>query len=47
MQNPEGHWRPGLFVTVEVVQEEVPVSVAVSVDAIQTYREWSVVSCAI
>ena len=43
VQNPEGHWRPGLFVTVEVVQEEVLVPVAVSVDALQTYRDWSVV----
>src|SRR3990170_3227323 len=43
VQNTEGHWRPGLFVTVEIVQEEVPVSVAVPVDAIQTYRDWSVV----
>ena len=41
--NTEGQWRPGLFVTVEVVQEEVSVSVAVPVDAIQTYRDWSVV----
>lgn len=43
VQNPAGQWRPGLFVTVEIVQEEVPVSVAVPVDAIQTYRDWSVV----
>lgn len=43
VQNPEGHWRPGLFVTVEVVQEEISVPVAVSVDAIQTFRDWSVV----
>src|SRR3972149_1423290 len=43
VQNTEGHWRPGLFVTVEIVQEEVTVSVAVPVDAIQTYRDWSVV----
>jgi len=41
--NTEGQWRPGLFVTVEVVQEEASVSVAVPVDAIQTYRDWSVV----
>ncbi len=41
--NTEGQWRPGLFVTVEIVQEEVSVPVAVSVDAIQTYRDWSVV----
>ena len=43
VQNLEGRWRPGLFVTVEVVQEEVTVPVAVSVDALQTYRDWSVV----
>lgn len=41
--NTEGQWRPGLFVTVEIVQEEVSVPVAVPVDAIQTYRDWSVV----
>ena len=43
VQNLEGQWRPGLFATVEVVHEEVSVSVAVPVDAIQTYRDWSVV----
>ncbi|MCF6155082.1 MAG: efflux RND transporter periplasmic adaptor subunit [Candidatus Brocadia sp.] len=43
VQNPEGQWRPGLFVTVEVVQEEISVPVAVSVNAIQTFRDWSVV----
>lgn len=43
VQNPEGHWRPGLFVTVEIVKEEVTVPVAVLADAIQTFRDWSVV----
>ena len=43
VKNLEGQWRPGLFATVEVVHEEVSVSVAVPVDAIQTYRDWSVV----
>jgi cobalt-zinc-cadmium efflux system membrane fusion protein len=43
VQNPEGRWRPGLFVTVEIVQEEASVPVAVPVDAIQTYRDWPVV----
>lgn len=43
VQNPEGYWRPGLFVNVEIVQEVVTVPVAVSVDAIQTFRDWSVV----
>jgi len=41
--NTSGQWRPGLFVTIEIVQEEVSVLVAVPVDALQTYRDWSVV----
>ncbi|MDC4228232.1 MAG: efflux RND transporter periplasmic adaptor subunit (plasmid) [Candidatus Manganitrophus sp.] len=41
--NPNGLWRPGLFVTVELVQEEIPTQVAVSSDAIQTFRDWNVV----
>lgn len=41
--NPKGDWRPGLFVTVDVVREEKKAPVAVSVEAIQTFREWSVV----
>ncbi len=36
VQNPEGHWRPGLFVTIEIVRGEVEVPVAVSAEAIQT-----------
>ncbi len=43
LPNPEGLWRPGLFVTVTVAGEEAPVPVAVPVDAIQTFRDWSVV----
>lgn len=43
LQNPARSWRPGLFVTVELVESEVTVPVAVSVDAIQTYRDWKVV----
>lgn len=43
LPNPKGDWRPGLFVTVELVQEEVSVPVAVPVGAIQTFRDWSVV----
>ncbi|TVL98924.1 MAG: efflux RND transporter periplasmic adaptor subunit [Candidatus Brocadia sp. WS118] len=43
VQNPEGQWRPGLFVTVEIVQEEVLVPVAIPVDAIQTLGDKSVV----
>jgi cobalt-zinc-cadmium efflux system membrane fusion protein len=41
--NPKGLWRPGLFVTVELVQEETLVPVAVSADAVQTFRDWDVV----
>jgi cobalt-zinc-cadmium efflux system membrane fusion protein len=43
IDNPDGRWRPGLFVTVEVVQEERRVPVAVAAEAIQTYRDWQVV----
>ncbi len=41
--NPKELWRPGLFVTVEMVQEEAQVPVAVSADAIQTFRDWQIV----
>ena len=43
LPNPERSWRPGLFVTVDLVQDETEVPVAVSVDAIQTYRNGKVV----
>ncbi|MCG3117862.1 MAG: efflux RND transporter periplasmic adaptor subunit [Candidatus Manganitrophus sp. SA1] len=41
--NPKGLWRPGLFVTVDLAQEEIPTQVAVSSEAIQTFRDWNVV----
>lgn len=41
--NPKGEWRPGLFATVEIVLEEKKAPVAVAVEAIQTFRDWSVV----
>jgi cobalt-zinc-cadmium efflux system membrane fusion protein len=43
LQNPDMKWRPGLFVTVELVQKEAEVPVAVPVDAVQTFRDWKVV----
>jgi cobalt-zinc-cadmium efflux system membrane fusion protein len=43
LPNPERSWRPGLFVTVDLVQGETEVPVAVSAEAIQTYRERKVV----
>lgn len=43
LPNPQRSWRPGLFVTVDLVQDETAVPVAVAVDAIQTYRDGKVV----
>ena len=43
LPNTAGQWRPGLFVTVRLVREETTVPLAVSVDAIQTFRDWQVV----
>lgn len=43
LANVNGQWRPGLFVTVRLVREETTVPLAVSVDAIQTFRDWQVV----
>jgi cobalt-zinc-cadmium efflux system membrane fusion protein len=43
LDNKDGHWLPGMFVTAELVTEEIEVPVAVSVDAIQTLHDWSVV----
>jgi cobalt-zinc-cadmium efflux system membrane fusion protein len=43
LANPEGTWRPGLPVNVELVAAEVDVPVAVSTEAIQTVRDWNVV----
>jgi cobalt-zinc-cadmium efflux system membrane fusion protein len=34
--NPKGLWRPGLFVTIEVVQGEAAVPVAIPAEAVQT-----------
>ena len=41
--NPKELWRAGLFITVEVVREEITVPVAVPTDAIQTLHNRSVV----
>jgi len=41
--NPNGLWRPGLFVTVQVVQEAMPVAVAVPSAAVQTLEDRPVV----
>jgi cobalt-zinc-cadmium efflux system membrane fusion protein len=43
LPNPGGAWRPGIFVTGEVVVEETTVPVAVKAEALQTLRDWNVV----
>ena len=41
--NAKRHWRPGTFVTLELLLEERRVPIAVPTKAIQTIRDWSVV----
>lgn len=43
LDNKRGYWRPGMFINAELVAEEIEVPIAVSVAAIQTMRDWSVV----
>jgi cobalt-zinc-cadmium efflux system membrane fusion protein len=43
LDNREGHWLPGMFVTAELVTEEIEVPVAVTADAIQTLNDHTVV----
>lgn len=43
LENADARWRPGMFVTVDVTSDERDVPVAVTVDALQTVRDWSVV----
>lgn len=41
--NPDGKWRPGLFVSVRLVEKSTTVPLAVLAEAIQTFRDWQVV----
>lgn len=43
LPNPKGVWRPGLPVNINLVADEIEVPVAVSVEAIQTIRDWTAV----
>lgn len=43
LPNPDGRWRPGLFVTVHLVREKSTIPLAVAAEAIQTFRDWQVV----
>jgi cobalt-zinc-cadmium efflux system membrane fusion protein len=43
ISNADGRWRPGLFVTVQLVHDTAVVPVAVRVEALQSFRDWQVV----
>ena len=43
LPNPDGDWRPGLFVTGEILLQETTAPLAVKAGAVQTFREWTVV----
>lgn len=43
LPNPQGVWRPGLPVNIQLTAGEVEVPVAVSQEAIQSVRDWTVV----
>jgi cobalt-zinc-cadmium efflux system membrane fusion protein len=43
LENKDGNWRPGMFVTAELITEDIRVPVAVSAEAIQTMGDWTVV----
>lgn len=43
IDNPDGYWRPGMFVNVDVITSERTVPVAVAKTALQTYNDWTVV----
>jgi cobalt-zinc-cadmium efflux system membrane fusion protein len=38
-----GVWRPGLFVTVRLIQTSATVAMAIPLESIQTFRDWQVV----
>jgi len=43
LENRDGNWRPGLFVTADILISEVEVPIAVRTSALQTFRDWDVV----
>lgn len=43
LPNPKGKWRPGLFVTGEIIVEDTEAPVTVKAAALQTFRDWNVV----
>lgn len=43
IDNPQGHWRPGMHVKADVITDKKQVPLAVKKDAIQTFRDMPVV----
>lgn len=41
--NPDGKWRPGLFVSVRLVTQSANIALAVPTEALQAFRDWQVV----
>ena len=43
LPNPDGRWRPGLFVVAEIIVDEATVPLAVRTEGLQVFRDWDVV----
>jgi len=43
LDNKDGRWRPGMFISAELAAEETEVPVAVAMSALQTIHDWTVV----
>ncbi|SFP59125.1 membrane fusion protein, cobalt-zinc-cadmium efflux system [Nitrosomonas cryotolerans] len=43
LDNKERQWRAGMFINIALIAEEIEVPVAVSMDALQTLHDWTVV----
>jgi RND family efflux transporter MFP subunit len=43
LENPNGLWKPGLFISGEITVDTVSVNVAIKDSALQTFRDWDVV----
>jgi cobalt-zinc-cadmium efflux system membrane fusion protein len=43
LSNPEAQWKPGLYVTAEILTKEFDVPMAIPVTALQQFRDWQVV----
>jgi cobalt-zinc-cadmium efflux system membrane fusion protein len=43
LENGDGRWSPGLFVTADVTIDETEVALSIPLGALQTFRDWDVV----